>query len=52
METRNLWSKVYVLLIVLVQTYQIIYNGGKFMLAMVVGEYSTSQSFACFDSTS
>ncbi|KAG2042371.1 RTA1-domain-containing protein [Suillus americanus] len=39
---------VYVLLVVLIQTYQIIYNGGKFMLSMVIGEYSTSQSFAFF----
>jgi hypothetical protein len=37
---------VYVLLIVLVQTYQIIYNGGKFMLAMVVGEYIYALGFA------
>ncbi|KAG2042784.1 RTA1 like protein-domain-containing protein, partial [Suillus americanus] len=33
-----------VLLIALIQTYQIIYKGGRWMLPMVLGEYSTSQS--------
>ncbi|KAG1892392.1 RTA1-domain-containing protein [Suillus subluteus] len=37
---------VYVLLIVLVQTYQIIYNGGRFMLSMVIGEYIYALGFA------
>ncbi|KAG0709697.1 RTA1-domain-containing protein [Suillus ampliporus] len=30
---------VYVLLVVLIQTYQIIFNGAKWMLSMVIGEY-------------
>lgn len=37
---------VYVLLVALIQTYQIIYNGGKFMLSMVIGEYSYALGFA------
>ncbi|KAG1815472.1 RTA1-domain-containing protein [Suillus subaureus] len=37
---------VYVLLVVLIQTYQIIYNGGKFMLSMVIGEYIYALGFA------
>ncbi|KAG1815470.1 RTA1-domain-containing protein [Suillus subaureus] len=37
-----------VLLVALVQTYQIIYKGGKWMLPMVLGEYSTSQSHAFY----
>ncbi|KAG1907123.1 RTA1-like protein [Suillus fuscotomentosus] len=36
----------YVLLIVLIQTYQVIYNGGKFMLSMVIGEYVYALGFA------
>lgn len=37
---------VYVLLVVLIQTYQVIYNGGKFMLSMVIGEYVYALGFA------
>ncbi|KAG2056369.1 RTA1-domain-containing protein [Suillus hirtellus] len=36
----------YVLLVVLIQTYQVIYNGGKFMLSMVIGEYVYALGFA------
>ncbi|KAG1789074.1 RTA1 like protein-domain-containing protein [Suillus plorans] len=39
---------VYVLLVVLIQTCQVVYNGGQFMLSMVIGEYSTLQSFAFY----
>ncbi|KAG1752731.1 RTA1-like protein [Suillus paluster] len=39
---------VYVLLVALIQTYRIIYNGAKWMLSMVIGEYSTSRSFAFY----
>ncbi|KAG2059260.1 RTA1-domain-containing protein [Suillus hirtellus] len=39
---------VYVLLVALIQTCQVVYNRGQFMLSMVIGEYSTLQSFACF----
>ncbi|KAG2108932.1 RTA1-domain-containing protein [Suillus discolor] len=38
----------YVLLVVLIQTCQVVYNGGHFMLSMVIGEYSTLQSFAFY----
>lgn len=36
----------YVVLVVLIQTYQIIFNGGKFMLSMVIGEYIYALGFA------
>ncbi|KAG2141758.1 RTA1-like protein [Suillus bovinus] len=36
----------YVLLVVLIQTYQIIRNGGRFMLSMVIGEYIYALGFA------
>ncbi|KAG0709696.1 RTA1-like protein [Suillus ampliporus] len=38
----------FVLLIALVQTYRIIFNGAKWMLSMVIGEYSKFQSFAFY----
>ncbi|KAG2077358.1 RTA1-domain-containing protein [Suillus decipiens] len=37
---------VFVLLVALIQTYQIIYNDGKFMLSMVIGEYMYALGFA------
>lgn len=45
-------ASVYVLLVVLIQTCQVVYNGGQFMLSMVIGEYNTLQPFACFGSSS
>ncbi|KAG1872668.1 RTA1-domain-containing protein [Suillus tomentosus] len=36
----------YVLLVVLIQTYQVIFNGGKFMLSMVIGAYVYAIGFA------
>ncbi|KAG1806748.1 RTA1-like protein [Suillus plorans] len=45
-NTLTVVAFVYVLLVVLIQTYQVIYNGGKFMLSMVIGEYVYALGFA------
>ncbi|KAG2156119.1 RTA1-domain-containing protein [Suillus clintonianus] len=37
---------VYVLLVVLIQTYQVIFNGARWMLSMVIGEYIYALGFA------
>ncbi|KAG2128664.1 RTA1-like protein [Suillus bovinus] len=37
---------VYVLLVVLIQAYQVVYNGRQFMLSMVIGEYVYALGFA------
>ncbi|KAG1836065.1 RTA1-domain-containing protein, partial [Suillus subluteus] len=38
----------FVLLVALIQTYQITYKGAKWMLPMVLGKYSTSQSYTFY----